>query len=128
MSDLPDGNRLISKAEAAKLRIQAGELLQRLIDGREMSERRAAETGKRDPMKFITGHTALENAIASTRQMIDELDALLLSADSMSPELVGANGCNGSNGSNGSHRPSLRPSARSTVRPSVRAAALTAAP
>lgn len=126
MCDQPDGNRLTTpKAEAAKLRTQAAELLERLLEGREMSERRAAETGKRDPMKFITGHTALESAIASTRQMIADLDALLASADTMSPELVGANGCNGSNGS---HRPSVRPSARPTFRPSVRAAALTAAP
>ncbi len=67
----------LTMTQAAQLRQQAGELLERLISDREQSEKRFAEAGKRDPMKFITGRTALENAIASTREMISNMDALL---------------------------------------------------
>jgi hypothetical protein len=67
----------LSISEATKLRDEADELLTRLIVDREMSERRSVESGKRDPMKFITGRTALENAITSTREMIGQLDMLL---------------------------------------------------
>jgi hypothetical protein len=68
----------LSLAEAFKLREQANDLLNRLILDREQSERRLAETGKRDPMKFITGRTALEGAISTTRQLIHEMDALVV--------------------------------------------------
>jgi len=81
-------NRL-SLNEATQLRQQAAELLQRLMADRELSERRSAETGKRDPMKFITGRTALDGAIASTREMIGQVDSLLatLQADRKNHEL-----------------------------------------
>ena len=69
-------NRL-TLAEAKKLRDQAGELLNRLIADRDACERRAADTGKRDPMKFITGRTALESAITTARDMIVQMDSLL---------------------------------------------------
>jgi len=69
-------NRL-TLAEAQKLRQQAGELLNRLIADRDACERRAADTGKRDPMKFITGRTALESAITTARDMILQMDSLL---------------------------------------------------
>lgn len=74
-------NRM-SLNEATQLRKQAGALLDRLIADRELSERRSAETGKRDPMKFITGRTALDGAIASTREMIGQVDSLLATLQS----------------------------------------------
>lgn len=69
-------NRL-TLAEAIRLREQAGELLNRLVADRDASERRAADSGKRDPMKCITGRTALENAISTAREMIGQMDSLL---------------------------------------------------
>jgi hypothetical protein len=63
--------------QAMQLRRQAADLLNRLITDREQSERRMAETGKRDPMKFITGRTAFDAAIASARELIANMDNLL---------------------------------------------------
>jgi hypothetical protein len=63
--------------EARRLRQQAGELLARLTAECEQSERRHSDAGKRDPMKFITGRTSLDNAVASVREMIVNMDQLL---------------------------------------------------
>ena len=64
--------------EAKRLRQQAGDLLTRLTAECEQSERRHAEAGKRDPMKFITGRTSLDNAVSSVREMIVSMDQLLV--------------------------------------------------
>jgi hypothetical protein len=63
--------------ETLAIRRQARALLDRLQTERESSERRLAETGKRDPMKFITGRTAMESAIAAAREMVQKMDQLL---------------------------------------------------
>ena len=97
---LPDVRRA---ADAARLRAQAGDLLQRLIDARRLSEERSAENGRRDPMKSVTGRSALDKAIAAVRIMIDDMDELLsrsdqsLEADTprrahITPHLLGAVG------------------------------------
>ena len=70
-----------SLSEAAQLRRQAGDLLARLIDDRESSEQRLAAAGKRDPIKTVTGVTALERAILATREMIADMDMLLAELD-----------------------------------------------
>ena len=75
---IDNNSKSLSVEEARKLRHDASELLNRLIVDREQSERRFAESGKRDPMKFITGRTALDSAIASTRDLIDQMDRLLV--------------------------------------------------
>ncbi|MCI0363545.1 MAG: hypothetical protein L0Y44_06920 [Phycisphaerales bacterium] len=67
----------LNLSEAAQLRQQAVALLDRLTADREQSERRSADSGKRDPMKSITGQTALDTAIASTRDIIATMDSLL---------------------------------------------------
>jgi hypothetical protein len=67
----------LSLSEAQTLRDQASDLLNRLLSNREMSEKRLAESGKRDPMKFITGRTSLDDAIASTREMIGQMEELM---------------------------------------------------
>lgn len=64
--------------QAIQLRRQAADLLSRLIADREQSERRLAEAGKRDPMKFITGRTAFDAAICSARELIANMDNLLM--------------------------------------------------
>ncbi len=63
---------------AERLRDQAANVLQRLIEEREQFKRRLEETGKRDPMTIITGRSAVDAAIARTRSMIVEMDKLLL--------------------------------------------------
>lgn len=63
--------------EAKRLRNEADELLRRLQESRHASERRHAEAGWRDPMKCITGRSALEEAISTTRDMITHMDALI---------------------------------------------------
>ncbi len=68
--------------EAAILRQQADDLLHRLIVDRQSSEQRFAAAGRRDPLKAVTGSTALERAIASAREMIAEMDLLLVELDS----------------------------------------------
>ncbi len=63
--------------DAVTLRQQAADLLGRLLADREAAERRLAENGRRDPIRAVTGATALERAIASTRDMIAQMDLLL---------------------------------------------------
>lgn len=70
-----------STIEAAVLRQQADGLLRRLLADRELSEQRLAASGRRDPIKTVTGVTALERAIASTKSMIAEMDLLLADLD-----------------------------------------------
>jgi hypothetical protein len=67
----------LSLIEAAAVRAQTADLLVRLIAERHMSERRMAEIGKRDAMKAVTGRTALDKAIESTREMIGRMDVIL---------------------------------------------------
>ena len=62
---------------ALELRRQTADLLKRLIADREQSERRLAEAGKRDPMKFITGRTAFDSAILSAQEMMANMNNLL---------------------------------------------------
>ena len=63
-------------------RDQAGRLLCRLLADRERSEERFAEAGKRDPVTYVTGTSALERAIASTRAMIRDLDETIADLES----------------------------------------------
>lgn len=67
--------------EAARLRRQADALLQQLVSGREQCEQRLADTGRRDAIKCVTGRSALDDAIATTRTMIEDMDNLLYEAD-----------------------------------------------
>lgn len=67
--------------QTSQLRTQTIDLLNRLMADREQSERRIAEMGKRDPIKAVTGRTALDAAIASTREMIAAMDRLLIEAN-----------------------------------------------
>ena len=67
--------------DAASLRTQADALLQRLLADRESSEQRLALSGQRDPLKIVTGATALERAILSTRDMIAEMYLILAELD-----------------------------------------------
>jgi hypothetical protein len=115
MVNSSDLNRL-SINEATLLRQEIGGLLQRLIASRDQSERRLAETGKRDPMKFITGQTSLEKAISTAQDMLSRLDGLLNEATEECGEVICA------------PRALPRPALRNGLKPAARAAVLTAAP
>lgn len=58
-------------------RKRASDLLGTLLAERDRLEARLSEFGRRDPMKAVTGRSALENAIAATREMIRTMDGLL---------------------------------------------------
>ncbi len=64
--------------ESNGVRDQAAALLRRLIAERTRSERRMAEAGRNDPMKVVTGRSAIENAITATRDVIRDVDDLLI--------------------------------------------------
>ena len=63
---------------AEQWRDHAADVLRRLIKEREHFKRRMEESGKRDPMTVVTGKSAVEAAIQRTRDMIAEMDELLL--------------------------------------------------
>ena len=62
---------------AARARDEADSLLVRLIIDRQFSEQRYAAAGKSDPIKNLTGTSAMDRAIESTRVMISHMDDLL---------------------------------------------------
>jgi hypothetical protein len=63
---------LLTKTKAA--RQQAEALLKGLVEAKSLSERRLADLRLTDHLKHVTGRSSLDNAIASTRRMIDTLD------------------------------------------------------
>ncbi len=84
------------------LRERAHRVLAGLEQGRELTEQRAAETGRRDPMKFVTGRSALETAISATREMIRRMDSLLAQCNGkvngIERDALAVNGTNGLSG------------------------------
>ncbi len=62
------------------MRGQASELLDGLLLERDRAERRLAESGRQDLIKFITGHSSIDNAISATRKMIEDIDGWLAEA------------------------------------------------
>ena len=76
-------------ATTLEAREQAEEVLQRLLVDRRLSEQRFEEAGKRDPLKDLTGTSALDRAIQSTRQMIEHLDELIAGLEASLPSANG---------------------------------------
>lgn len=64
--------------ETKLIRRRADELLQRLEINRSTIEQRIDNSGRHDPMKFITGKSAMDNAISTTHMLITHMDKLLL--------------------------------------------------
>ncbi|MHC5114131.1 MAG: hypothetical protein ACYTGP_06855 [Planctomycetota bacterium] len=62
---------------AAQARGEADLVLSRLIENRLATEQRCADAGRPDPMKSLTGSSALDRAIATTRDIIHRMDDLL---------------------------------------------------
>ena len=62
---------------AVQVRAEADVLLGRLLKERARSEARCRQTGRNDPIKALTGTSALDRAIATTGRMLEHLDVLL---------------------------------------------------
>ncbi len=75
--------------ETKLMREQAGLVLEHLLETRNFIEHRIEQSGRDDPIKAVTGHSAFDEAISSARRLIGRMDELL--------------DCPGA--SNGSHRP-----------------------
>lgn len=61
-------------SRTAIARRQAEHLLRGLVEAKALSERRQADLRQTDPLKQVTGCSSIENAIKSTRRMIETLD------------------------------------------------------
>jgi len=74
----------------ARARQEAVRLLEGLIEERSLAERRMGELRQIDPLKRVTGHSSLDNAIDATRRMIDTLDRSVaeLRRERREPEVV----------------------------------------
>ena len=63
--------------ETKLMRRRADELLERLKINRSTIEQRIGDSGRHDPMKFITGKSAMDNAISTTHILITHMDQML---------------------------------------------------
>jgi hypothetical protein len=65
-------NRVLAEVSAARQRAEA--VLRGLIEAQNECEKQLSRENRRDAMKLVTGKSSLENAIASTRRMIESFD------------------------------------------------------
>jgi hypothetical protein len=70
--------------EIKQLRDTAGHLLGQLHVDRCLSELRQVTTGTRDPIKSLTGRSAMDNAIGATQELIRHIDRLAQGAPPVS--------------------------------------------
>jgi len=63
--------------ETTNRRDEAERLLRVLIEARESSEKNLASLGQPDLVKQVTGRSSMDNAIASTRRLIDSFNRVL---------------------------------------------------
>ena len=63
--------------ETKRMRVLAAAVLDRLLVERVEWEMRLAEHGRRDPLKIVTGSSAMDNAVVTTRDIIKRMDAML---------------------------------------------------
>jgi len=67
-----DSQRILAETGAA--REKAESLLNDLLDAKRKADRHLNESRRVDAMAVVTGRSAMDTAIASTRQMIERLD------------------------------------------------------
>ncbi len=63
--------------ETSRVRDDAEALIAHLVAQRDESARRLASVGRRDPMRVVTGRSAIESAIADMQRMIEHMDELI---------------------------------------------------
>ena len=68
-------------ARARRERERAEGLLRQLQAAKVESERNLASSNERDPLKAVTGRSSFDNAIATTRRLIETLDRTCLEAE-----------------------------------------------
>jgi hypothetical protein len=66
-----------SYLQTIEIRGQATDLLHRLIADQRRCEQRLAQGGGRDPLKSLTGRSAIDRAIDETRRLITDMDCML---------------------------------------------------
>jgi hypothetical protein len=76
-------------------RSQAGRLLRQLLIDQRWNDERFAQTGRRDPLKSLTGFSALERAVATTREMIHRIDQVLVEMETDEPGAVACEAAGG---------------------------------
>ncbi len=78
----------IENTESFAVRDQADALLAKLIKDKAMCEQRLAEKGQADPIKVVTGRSAIDKAIAETRAVIRNVDKLQNQSPEPSPQIT----------------------------------------
>lgn len=68
---LSEKQRLVVETQAARDRAEA--ILQRLLEAKSQTEQELSTLRRTDSFKAVTGRSAIDNAIAATRRMIDSL-------------------------------------------------------
>lgn len=68
----PTNDEVLGEVTAA--RKQAEAVLRDLLAAQSECEQQLTQENRRDPMKLVTGRSSLENAIATTRRMIEAFD------------------------------------------------------
>lgn len=81
-------NLKVVNMESDTVRDQADALLARLIKDRAMCEQRLAEKGQSDPIKVVTGRSAIDKAIAETRAVIRNVNELQSQTHEPIPEIT----------------------------------------
>jgi len=75
---LPEGfDQLPASEQLQMARDQARQMLKSLLDAQHRAEQRARAEGSIGQPGYITGRHAMDQAIASTRRMLEALEALL---------------------------------------------------
>ncbi len=72
---MPEAEQLLH--ETVEARAKAQRLLDGLIAAKSASERRLADLRQTDLLSRVTGRSSIDNAIESTRRMIEMIDRLL---------------------------------------------------
>ncbi len=75
------GSPKLSKPElltqTTQRRDEANKLLQSLLDAKKVSERNLASINQDDLLKRVTGNSSMDNAITSTRKLIDSFNRVI---------------------------------------------------
>ncbi len=64
-------------AQTTKRRDEANTLLESLLEAKKISERNLASINQDDLLKRVTGNSSMDNAIASTRKLIDSFNRVI---------------------------------------------------
>lgn len=64
-------------SQTTKRRDEATKLLSSLLDAKRVSERNLASIRQDDLLKRVTGNSSMDNAIASTRKLIDSFNRVI---------------------------------------------------